>query len=211
MMSSSTMKSASASESGSGSVSTSTTPSRNSRHNYRQHRKLSYVFEPPTIPSLPVIFPYDTRKQASTTTQQEEEDEDDEEDPNKSEPQPQLHHFPIHRIYCVGRNYQEHIEEMGGDTQVHDSTTTTKERTPPVFFTKPVLGGVVVAPGSGSASGSASAASSTADDDDNNNNNNKRTEVKYPPATKNLHYEVELVVAIGKDAIEEEEKTEKDD
>lgn len=35
--------------------------------------------------------------------------------------------FPIHRIYCVGRNYAEHIREMGGDL----------EREPPVFFTKP--------------------------------------------------------------------------
>jgi fumarylpyruvate hydrolase len=34
--------------------------------------------------------------------------------------------FPIHRIYCVGRNYAEHIREMGGE-----------EREPPVFFTKP--------------------------------------------------------------------------
>jgi fumarylpyruvate hydrolase len=34
--------------------------------------------------------------------------------------------FPIHRIYCVGRNYAEHIREMGGS-----------EREPPVFFTKP--------------------------------------------------------------------------
>ena len=35
--------------------------------------------------------------------------------------------FPIHRVYCVGRNYAEHVREMGGDT----------EREPPVFFTKP--------------------------------------------------------------------------
>lgn len=34
--------------------------------------------------------------------------------------------FPIHRIYCVGRNYAEHVKEMGGDS-----------REPPVFFTKP--------------------------------------------------------------------------
>ena len=34
--------------------------------------------------------------------------------------------FPVHRIYCVGRNYAEHVREMGGD-----------EREPPVFFTKP--------------------------------------------------------------------------
>jgi fumarylpyruvate hydrolase len=35
--------------------------------------------------------------------------------------------FPVHRIYCVGRNYAEHVREMGGDT----------EREPPVFFCKP--------------------------------------------------------------------------
>jgi fumarylpyruvate hydrolase len=35
--------------------------------------------------------------------------------------------FPIHRIYCVGRNYADHIREMGG----------AAEREPPVFFAKP--------------------------------------------------------------------------
>jgi len=35
--------------------------------------------------------------------------------------------FPVHRIYCVGRNYTEHVREMGADPQ----------RTPPVFFMKP--------------------------------------------------------------------------
>ena len=35
--------------------------------------------------------------------------------------------FPVHRIYCVGRNYREHVQEMGGDPT----------REPPVFFTKP--------------------------------------------------------------------------
>lgn len=34
--------------------------------------------------------------------------------------------FPVRRIYCVGRNYAEHIREMGGD-----------ERKPPFFFQKP--------------------------------------------------------------------------
>lgn len=34
--------------------------------------------------------------------------------------------FPVRRIYCVGRNYAEHIREMGGD-----------ERDPPFFFQKP--------------------------------------------------------------------------
>jgi fumarylpyruvate hydrolase len=36
-------------------------------------------------------------------------------------------HFPVHRIYCVGRNYAEHSREMGFDP----------EREPPFFFTKP--------------------------------------------------------------------------
>jgi fumarylpyruvate hydrolase len=35
--------------------------------------------------------------------------------------------FPVHRIYCVGRNYADHVREMGSDP----------EREPPVFFTKP--------------------------------------------------------------------------
>lgn len=41
-----------------------------------------------------------------------------------------VHHtnggFPVRRIYCVGRNYADHIREMGGD-----------ERDPPFFFQKP--------------------------------------------------------------------------
>ncbi len=35
--------------------------------------------------------------------------------------------FPVHRIYCVGRNYAEHAVEMGSDP----------EREPPCFFSKP--------------------------------------------------------------------------
>jgi fumarylpyruvate hydrolase len=35
--------------------------------------------------------------------------------------------FPVHRIYCVGRNYVEHAHEMGSDPK----------KDPPVFFTKP--------------------------------------------------------------------------
>jgi len=68
--------------------------------------------------------------------------------------------FPVHRIYCVGRNYAEHAREMGSDPKVE----------PPVFFTKPA--DAVVANG---------------------------TPVPYPPRTESLHYEVELVVAIGGD------------
>jgi fumarylpyruvate hydrolase len=35
--------------------------------------------------------------------------------------------LPIHRIYCVGRNYAAHVTEMGGEVG----------RDPPVFFCKP--------------------------------------------------------------------------
>lgn len=34
--------------------------------------------------------------------------------------------FPVHRIYCVGRNYEEHAKEMG-----------FTGREPPFFFLKP--------------------------------------------------------------------------
>jgi fumarylpyruvate hydrolase len=35
--------------------------------------------------------------------------------------------FPVRRIYCVGRNYVAHVEEMGGSA----------DRDPPIFFQKP--------------------------------------------------------------------------
>ena len=44
--------------------------------------------------------------------------------------------FPVHRIYCVGRNYEAHVREMGNDPQ----------REPPCFFMKPA--DAVVANGS---------------------------------------------------------------
>jgi fumarylpyruvate hydrolase len=43
--------------------------------------------------------------------------------------------FPVHRIYCVGRNYAAHVREMGND-----------EREPPFFFSKPA--DAIVASGS---------------------------------------------------------------
>lgn len=36
-------------------------------------------------------------------------------------------YFPQHRVYCIGRNYADHVREMGGEP----------ERTPPVYFLKP--------------------------------------------------------------------------
>jgi fumarylpyruvate hydrolase len=65
--------------------------------------------------------------------------------------------FPIHRIYCVGRNYAAHAREMGKDP----------EKEPPFFFLKPAD---AILPGGGS--------------------------MHYPPGTKNLHHEIELVVAL---------------
>lgn len=73
--------------------------------------------------------------------------------------------FPVRRVYCVGKNYADHVVEMGGDPQ----------RSRPVFFTKPSFDGVVCADGSV---------------------NRSSTPIRYPPSTSNLHYEVELVVAI---------------
>jgi fumarylpyruvate hydrolase len=70
--------------------------------------------------------------------------------------------FPVHRIYCVGRNYAEHAQEMG-----HSG------REPPFFFMKPADAVLVATPGN-------------------------ITPLPYPSLTKNLHYEIELVVAIGK-------------
>lgn len=35
--------------------------------------------------------------------------------------------WPVRRVYCVGRNYAAHVEEMGGSV----------ERDPPIFFQKP--------------------------------------------------------------------------
>lgn len=35
--------------------------------------------------------------------------------------------FPVRRIYCVGRNYADHVREMGGDPQAQA----------PIFFMKP--------------------------------------------------------------------------
>jgi fumarylpyruvate hydrolase len=70
--------------------------------------------------------------------------------------------FPIHRIYCVGRNYADHAVEMGHDP----------EREPPFFFQK--------------------------------NPDNVTTDGKfpYPPASTDVHFEIELVVALKSGGID---------
>ncbi len=65
--------------------------------------------------------------------------------------------FPVHRIYCVGRNYAAHAVEMGHDP----------DREPPFFFQKNPDN---LLPGGG--------------------------DFPYPDKTGDLHYELELVVAL---------------
>ena len=65
--------------------------------------------------------------------------------------------FPIHRVYCVGRNYAAHAVEMG-----HDPA-----RDPPFFFQK------------------------------NPDDVNTTGIFPYPPQSRNVHHEVELVVALS--------------
>jgi fumarylpyruvate hydrolase len=71
-------------------------------------------------------------------------------------------HFPVRRVYCVGRNYAAHAREMGGDP----------DREPPFFFTKPADALQVVP-------------------------NGETMVHPYPPKTRNYHFEVELVAALG--------------
>ena len=59
---------------------------------------MQYLVDPPPIPVLPV-----TADNGSAAL------------------------FPVHRIYCVGRNYADHVAEMGGDAQ----------KDAPHFFCKP--------------------------------------------------------------------------
>ncbi|SMX43359.1 fumarylacetoacetate hydrolase family protein [Octadecabacter ascidiaceicola] len=67
------------------------------------------------------------------------------------------HYVGVHRVFCVGQNYAEHVAEMGGDAKAD----------PPIFFMKPAS--AVVASGK---------------------------TIPFPPATDNLHHEVELVVVL---------------
>ncbi|TVQ38201.1 MAG: FAA hydrolase family protein [Geminicoccaceae bacterium] len=70
--------------------------------------------------------------------------------------------FPVHRIYCVGRNYAAHAVEMGFDP----------DKEPPFFFQK-------------------------------NPDNLVRTgEFPYPPATADVHHEIELVVALHQGGVD---------
>jgi len=76
--------------------------------------------------------------------------------------------FPVHRIYCVGRNYAEHAREMGHDP----------DKEPPFFFQKNP--DTLVADGGN---------------------------FPYPDKSSNVHFEMELVVALakgGKDIAETE-------
>jgi fumarylpyruvate hydrolase len=65
--------------------------------------------------------------------------------------------YPLHRIYCVGRNYNDHVKEMGGEVG----------RDPPFFFAKP--NDAIVTDG----------------------------KFPYPGMSRDVHHELELVVALG--------------
>ncbi|SIQ74841.1 fumarylpyruvate hydrolase [Paracoccus thiocyanatus] len=66
--------------------------------------------------------------------------------------------FPVHRVFCVGRNYAAHAAEMGAEV----------DRDAPFYFLK-----------------SAHAVRQSG------------ATLPYPPGTRDLHHEIELVVAIG--------------
>ena len=65
--------------------------------------------------------------------------------------------FPVHRVYCVGRNYAAHAVEMGHDP----------DKEPPFFFQKNPDNLIADA-----------------------------TAFPYPPATEDVHHEIELLVAL---------------
>jgi fumarylpyruvate hydrolase len=93
---------------------------------------MSYVVSPPSQPSVPVVGGAPGAR------------------------------FPIHRIYCVGRNYVDHAIEMGASG-----------REAPFFFMKPPDAVLPVPEG-------------------------QTGRMRYPSLTRELHHEVELVVAVGK-------------
>ena len=64
--------------------------------------------------------------------------------------------FPVHRIYCVGRNYAAHAVEMGHDPN----------KEPPFFFQK------------------------------NADNLDTSGSFPYPSASNDVHYEIEMIVAL---------------
>jgi len=42
--------------------------------------------------------------------------------------------FAVHRIYCIGRNFADHVKEMG---YTAPASADKSDRAPPVFFMKP--------------------------------------------------------------------------
>ena len=100
--------------------------------------------------------------------------------------------FPVHRIYCVGRNYADHAIEMGGDPS----------REPPFFFAKPADAVVVAATTTAvsddgdTAEGTGTTRSCSAGPDD-----DECCTIPYPIGTHEVHHEVELVVALGKGGV----------
>jgi fumarylpyruvate hydrolase len=79
--------------------------------------------------------------------------------------------FPVRRIYCVGRNYFDHAEEMAKKHVELGIGDGSDSRKPPFFFQKPQSGGIV----------DCSCTQAT---------------VEYPSKTSSLEFECEMVVAL---------------
>lgn len=83
--------------------------------------------------------------------------------------------FPVNRIFCVGRNYSEHATEMR--KREAGFGVTGDEREPPFFFLK--ASDCAVSHPSAEAEPAAA------------------LRIPFPPATSDLHFEAEMVVALG--------------
>jgi len=99
--------------------------------------------------------------------------------------------FPVRRVYCIGKNYEDHVKEMGG-------TVATE---PPLWFMKPTDSVVDCSihsnSNSNSVSGSGSGSTCTGD----GSAGSRAVEdvvVPLPGFSTNVHWEAEIVIAIGK-------------
>lgn len=163
-----------------------------------------FAVPPPVVPSVRIVPPGQAPSTTTTTTttntttttpheQQEHNDNNDDNDNNSNMSDEE--YFPVHRIYCVGRNYAEHAREMGGHP----------DREPPFFFTKPPDAIVDCCPWRSFGSNHQKKSSSSSSESSSPAAAAALPAapllllptVPYPLATRDCHHEIELVVAIG--------------
>jgi fumarylpyruvate hydrolase len=82
------------------------------------------------------------------------------------------YYYPVNRIFCVGKNYVDHVKEMGGNPR----------NEAPCLFMKPSS---AIVPCGREKSRSVDTTDTSA------------IKIMYPLKTNNLQYEIELVVALG--------------